>query len=399
MNPLPMEIEFTILMPCLNEEETLEKCILKAKESIRRNGLTAEILIADNASADQSVTIAENQKVRIVKVKEKGYGNTLKKGIKEAKGKYIIMGDSDCSYDFEEISLFIEKLRSGYELVIGNRFKGGITKGAMPFLHRYLGNPILSFIGRSFFHVPIGDFHCGLRGFNRESILNLNLSTTGMEFASEMIVKASLKKLRLCEVPTILHPDERTRTPHLRTWHDGWRHLRFLLIYTPQWLFLYPGIFMILAGSILSGILVFNQVSINHINFDVHTLLYSITFFYIGFQFISFYIFTRYFGINNGFLPQSLKFNKILNLLKLERSILIGIFFIILGIYLSVHALLIWKQNGFGELNPSQVFRIVIPATFALIIGIQLILNSFFLSILGINKNPHFIGNTDDHSF
>jgi glycosyltransferase involved in cell wall biosynthesis len=386
MTQLIVENELTILMPCLNEEGTISKCIAMAFDSIRKNGLSAEVLIADNGSTDNSVSIAEKLGARVVSVKEKGYGSALKAGIKEANGKYIIMGDSDCSYDFGEISLFIDRLREGYDLVMGNRFKGGIKDGAMPFLHRYVGNPILSFIGRLFFQSSIGDFHCGLRGFNRQSIINIGLTTTGMEFASEMVVKATLNKLKITEVPTILYPDERNKPPHLNTWSDGWRHLRFLLIYSPRWLFLFPGIFMLLAGLLFSVIIGLKQVSVNHVNFDVHTLLYSITFFYIGYQFVSFYIFTRYFGVSNGLLPHSKRFEKFLYYLKLERGIFIGLFFLLTGILFSVHALQIWKESGFGGLNPSEVFRIVIPASFSIIVGMQTILNSFFLSILGLKK-------------
>jgi len=390
MTQLIEDKELTILMPCLNEEGTIGKCISKAIESIRKNGLSAEVLIADNVSTDNSVSIAEKLGARVVTVHEKGYGSALKAGIKEAKGKYIIMGDSDCSYDFGEISLFIDRLRDGYDLVMGNRFKGGIQKGAMPFLHRYLGNPVLSFIGRLFFQSSIGDFHCGLRGFNRQSIINIGLTTTGMEFASEMVVKATINKLKITEVPTILYPDERNKPPHLNTWPDGWRHLRFLLVYSPRWLFLFPGIFMLLVGLLFSVIIGLKQVSLNHVNFDVHTLLYSITFFYIGYQFVSFYIFTRYFGISNGLLPQSKRFKKFLYYLKLERGIFIGLFFLLAGILLSIHALQIWKESGFGGLNPSEVLRIVIPASFSIIVGMQTILNSFFLSILGLRKQEQF---------
>jgi glycosyltransferase involved in cell wall biosynthesis len=386
MNQPIEEIELTILMPCLNEEGTIGKCITKAFDSIRKNGLSAEVVIADNGSTDNSVSIAENLGARVVSVNEKGYGSALKAGIREAKGKYIIMGDSDCSYDFGEISTFIDRLREGYDLVMGNRFKGGIKKGAMPFLHRYLGNPVLSFIGRLFFRSSIGDFHCGLRGFNRQSIRNIDLTTTGMEFASEMVVKATLNKLKITEVPTILYPDERNKPPHLNTWSDGWRHLRFLLIFSPRWLFLFPGIFMLLVGLLFSVIIGLKQVSLNNVNFDVHTLLYSITFFYIGYQFVSFYIFTRYFGISNGLLPYSKRFSKFLYYLTLERGIFIGLFFLLLGFIFSIHALQIWKESGFGGLNPSEVFRIVIPASFSIIVGMQTILNSFFLSILGLRK-------------
>lgn len=383
---MPTDVEFTILMPCLNEEATLGKCIAEANKSIKEHRLTAEILIADNGSTDSSVSIAQSLGVRIIHVDENGYGSALNTGINAAKGKYIIMGDSDCSYDFGKLDLFISKLREGNHLVMGNRFKGGIEKGAMPFLHRYLGNPVLSFIGRLFFRSSIGDFHCGLRGFNREAILNLGLSTTGMEFASEMVVKAVINKLKITEVPTILYPDQRNKPPHLRTWHDGWRHLRFLLIYSPNWLFFYPGILMILIGIVLSSLLTVQQIRINDINLDIHTLLYTIALFYIGYQFITFYIFSKYYGIRRQLLPETLYFSKLFKLFNLERGILIGAILLLIGIFFSLKALFIWKNTGFGGLNPEVTLRLAIPAVFAILTGIQTILNSFFLSILGLNR-------------
>jgi glycosyltransferase involved in cell wall biosynthesis len=382
-------VEFTILMPCLNEEATLGKCIQKALRGIAINNIHAEVLIADNGSTDQSVALAESLGARVVHVNEKGYGNALRAGIEAAKGKYIIMGDSDCSYDFGEISLFIERLREGYDLVMGNRFKGGIEKGAMPPLHQYLGNPVLSFIGRLFFKSRIGDFHCGLRGFNKQAIIDIGLCTTGMEFASEMVVKATLNKLKITEVPTILYPDERNKPPHLNTWTDGWRHLRFLLIYSPRWLFFYPGIFLIIIGFVLSIIIIGTRVEMKDIHFDVHSLLYLSASFYLGYQFVSFYVFARYYGIINNLLPNSKRFRRLLNFFSLERGLFIGLIVVLAGFALSGYAVLIWKRTGFGELEPSSVFRIVIPAVFLLIVGVQTILNSFFLGILGLKaKQP-----------
>ena len=378
-------IELTILMPCLNEEATLGKCIQKALRGIANNNIHAEVLIADNGSIDKSVAIAENLGARVVHVKNKGYGNALRAGIEAAKGKYIIMGDSDCSYDFGEISAFIERLREGYDLVMGNRFKGGIKKGAMPPLHQYLGNPVLSFIGRLFFMSKIGDFHCGLRGFNRQAIIDIELCTTGMEFSSEMVVKATLNNLKITEVPTFLHPDERNTPPHLNTWSDGWRHLRFLLVYSPRWLFFYPGIFLILFGLAMSALLIGTKVELKNIHFDVHSLLYLSAAFYLGYQFVSFYVFAQYFGIMNNLLPNSKRFQRLLKFFSLERGIFVGLLLIFTGLALSGYAIWIWKGTGFGELEPSSVFRIVIPAVFLLIVGVQTILNSFFLGILGLN--------------
>lgn len=379
-------VELTILMPCLNEEVTIGICIQHALRGISNNDISGEIVVADNGSTDQSVAIAESMGARVIHVKEKGYGNALRAGIEAAKGKYIIMGDSDCSYDFGEISQFIDRLRQGNDLVMGNRYKGGIKKGAMPFLHRYLGNPVLSFVGRLFFHSSIGDFHCGLRGFNRQSIINIKLSTTGMEFASEMVVKSTLNNLKITEVATILYPDERNKPPHLNTWSDGWRHLRFLLIYSPRWLFFYPGVFLTLFGLIMSIVLITQQISVNQIQFDIHTLLYLFTTFYLGFQFIAFYVFTKYFGVINGLLPNSKRFESLFKWFKLERGLVLGTFILLFGVFLSIFALTEWKKVGFGGLDPSYILRIIIPAVFSLMIGLQTILNSFFISILGLTE-------------
>lgn len=384
-------MEFTILMPCLNEEETLEKCIKKAIYSIEGNHLEAEVLIADNGSTDKSVEIAEKNGARVIHVKEKGYGSALNAGINDAKGKYIIMGDSDDSYDFTNIQPFINKLREGNDLVMGNRFRGGIKKKAMPFLHRYLGNPVLSFIGRLFFKIPVFDFHCGLRGFNKQSIINLNLCTTGMEFASEMVVKSAMSNLKIVEVPTTLHPDGRTKPPHLRTWRDGWRHLRFLLLYSPKWLFLYPGLLLVLLGVIISAILMEGPVQINNITLDVHTLLYASGMVIIGFQTVFFYLFSTIFSTKIGLQNKEIWLIKFERLFSLEKTIGFGIIMILIGLAFSLKSIIYWDKTSFGNLNPSQVFRIVIPAVSFLILGTQLIFNSFFMSILCLNLILPFI--------
>jgi len=381
-----MKFELSIVMPCLNEAETLATCVTKAKTFLQDSGVNGEIVIADNGSTDGSIDIAESLGCRVVRIEEKGYGNCLKGGFNAAEGKYIIMGDSDDSYDFLNLMPFLEKLRQGYDLVMGNRFKGGIKKGAMPFLNRYLGNPVLSFIGRLFFRIKIGDFHCGLRGFSKEAVLRMNLKTTGMELASEIVVNAALLKLKIAEVPTILSPDGRTRKPHLRTWHDGWRHLRFLLVYSPQWLFLYPGIFLMVLGFIISTYLMFNQIVLNQTHFDVNTLLYSTTFLFMGFQFISFFVFAKVFAVTNELLPYSKNFDKAFTYFNLERGLLIGAAIFLTGIGLSVYAIVNWSKAGFGTLNPSESLRLVIPAAFAVIIGLQIILNSFLLSIMGLKR-------------
>ena len=378
--------ELTILMPCLNEAETLETCIKKAFQFLAKNSINGEVLIADNGSTDGSQEIAIRNGAQVIAIPEKGYGSALKGGILAAKGKYLIMGDSDDSYDFSSLDYYVEKLRNGYDLVMGNRFKGGIKTGAMPFLHRYLGNPVLSFIGRLFFNSKIGDFHCGLRGFSKEAALKMNLQCTGMEFASEMVVKATLLNLKIGEVPTILWPDGRSRPPHLNTWRDGWRHLRFLLMYSPNWLFLYPGILLMLFGTLFSAAIVSTELIVWQIDFNVQTLLYASTAIIIGFQSVSFYALTKTFGMNSGFLPQDQKFSNVLKYFNLELGLIMGILFILFGLTLTIYAVNLWKMTGFSTLDPLKMFRKVIPATTFLILGMQLLLFSFFYGILGIKK-------------
>jgi glycosyltransferase involved in cell wall biosynthesis len=382
MNP-----ELSIVMPCLNEAETLAICIQKAQSFFEKHDVRGEVVIADNGSTDGSQAIAEKLNGRVVPVPEKGYGNALKGGIKAAKGKYIIMGDADDSYDFSSLELFIEKLREGNDLVMGNRFKGGVKKGAMPFLHKYLGNPVLSFIGKLFFNIKIGDFHCGLRGFSKEAFAKMNLNTTGMEFASEMIVKSKLNGLSIVEVPTILHPDGRTRPPHLNTWRDGWRHLRFLLLYSPRWLFLYPAFIMIIIGTVLSTILIMNPLTFGGVVFDVHTLLYTASSVVVGFQFLAFYALTKIFAVENGLLPKSDRYHKLFKFFNLEKGLIVGFLTLAVGIYLSIHGLLDWKATSFSDLKPAETLRIIVPAVFTIMLGLQIILFSFFFSILGLKQH------------
>ena len=260
-------------MPCLNEAETLAICVRKARGFLDASRIQGEVIVADNGSQDGSVAIALQEGARIVPVAARGYGAALLGGIADARGRYIIMGDADDSYDFSDLGTFVEQLRAGADLVVGNRFRGGIAPGAMPLLHRYLGNPILSFLGRLFFFVKIGDFHCGLRGFNRDRILALGLRTTGMEFASEMVVRSALAGYRIAEVPTTLRPDGRSRPPHLRTWRDGWRHLRFLLMYSPRWLFFYPGLALLAFGLIGTVLLLPGRFYIGSVGIDIHTFI------------------------------------------------------------------------------------------------------------------------------
>ena len=333
-------MELSIVMPCLNETETLATCIRKAHEGAQRAGVKDyEILIADNGSTDGSQEIARQAGVRLLEVKTMGYGAALMGGIVAARGDYIIMGDSDDSYDFSDLMPFIEKLRQGFDLAMGNRFLGGIRPGAMPFMHRYLGNPVLSHIGKLFFKSQVGDFHCGLRGFRRDSILKLDLRTTGMEFASEMIVKAKLSNLKVTEVPTILYPDGRSRRPHLNTWRDGWRHLRFLLLYSPRWLFLYPGILLVALGLFSTTALLITPIQIGHVVFDIGTLIYTMLLISIGVQSLIFAVFTKVFGISEGYLPKDNRIKRFQDFATLEAGLLLGGLLIAAGVVTSVMAL------------------------------------------------------------
>lgn len=376
--------EITILMPCLNEAETLATCINKANEFLRTNDLNGEVLIADNGSTDGSQQIAENHGARVVSIKEKGYGSAISGGVKAALGKYIIVGDADDSYDFLMLMPYLLKLREGYDLVMGNRFKGGIKPNAMPPLHRYLGNPVLSGIGRLFFGNPAGDFHCGLRGFSKESMLELNLQTTGMEYASEMIVKASLHNLRITEVPTTLSPDGRSRPPHLRSWRDGWRHLRFLLIYSPRWLFLYPGMGLSLLGLIVILALTTGPKVINGTTFDIHTLLYGSMSLILGIQIIYFAVFAKIFASKIGMHPDDDRITNSLRVFSLERGIIFGCLLTIAGITGSIVAFIVWGSKSFGPIVPSSMMRITIPSLTATVVGMQVIFGSFLLGLLGI---------------
>ncbi|TRU31235.1 MAG: glycosyltransferase family 2 protein [Microcystis aeruginosa Ma_MB_F_20061100_S20] len=371
-------LELSIIMPCLNEAETLATCIGKARDYLEQHKIAGEVLIADNGSSDGSQEIATNSGARVVPILERGYGSALRGGIAAAKGQYIIMGDADDSYDFTNLSPFLEKLRQGYDLVMGNRFQGGIKPGAMPVLHKHLGNPVLTWLGRLFFGSPCGDFHCGLRGFSKQAIKQLNLRTTGMEFASEMVVKASLYGLKITEVPTTLSPDGRSRPPHLKTWRDGWRHLRFLLMYSPRWLFLYPGLALMFLGFVATIWFIPQP--------KVHTLLYSATALIIGFQIVSFAVFTKAFAISEGLLPEDRKLRRFLRYINLEVGLIIGVILFLLGIGGSLYALYTWNAQLYGALDPAVTMRIVIPSVTALALGVQVIFSSFFLSVLELKR-------------
>ncbi len=381
-----MTVELSIVMPCLNEAETLASCIQKAQRYLERSGVSGEIVVGDNGSTDGSQRIATDLGARVIDVPSRGYGAALYGAIDAAKGRYCIMGDSDDSYDFEHLESFVEKLRQGYDLVMGNRFRGGIKPGAMPWKNRYIGNPALSFVGRLFFRTKIRDFHCGLRGFSKAAIDALDLRTTGMEFASEMVIKAQLKGLKIAEVPTTLSPDGRSRPPHLLPYRDGWRHLRFMLLHSPRWLFLYPGFLLILLGLAGCAWLLPGQRIFDGIIFDVHTLLYAFVAVVLGFQLVAFAVFTKVFAISEGLLPEDPRLNRAFRYIKLETGVVVGAVLIIMGIAGSVLAVNGWSQRGFGSLNFDHMLRIVMPAAFSLMLGVQVVFSSFFLSILGLRR-------------
>jgi glycosyltransferase involved in cell wall biosynthesis len=380
------EIELTILMPCLNEAETLEICIKKAMSFLKDNNVNGEVLIADNGSTDGSQEIATRNGARVVNIEQKGYGSALRGGSENARGRYVIMGDADDSYNFLNLMPFLEKLRDGYELVMGNRFKGGIEKGAMPPLHKYLGNPVLSFIGRIFYPSDIKDFHCGLRGYNRASIQSLQLQTTGMEYASEMVVQATLHKLRMIEVPTTLSPDGRSRPPHLRSWRDGWRHLKFLMMYSPNWTFLYPGLILSVVGLIMMVVIGVGPTKIGNVNFGINTMMYGSASLLVGVNISLFSMFTKAYALSSGFIPNSPKTAGILERFTVEKGVVMGVVLTLLGIAATIFAFVIWGNNSFGNLQPESIMKITIPATTLIAIGIELIFASFFLGILEIER-------------
>ena len=378
--------EVSVVMPCLNEAETLGRCIAKAQRALDEHFLRGEIIVADNGSTDGSQQIALSLGARVVPVAAKGYGNAVRAGIAAACGEYVIFGDSDDSYDFGDVPRFVGMLREGFDLVMGNRFKGGIKPGAMPVLHRYLGNPVLTRIGRLFFGSPVGDFHCGLRGFKKRAIESLDLRTTGMEFASEMVVKATLHRLSIAEVPTTLSRDGRSRPPHLRTWRDGWRHLRFLFIYSPRWLFLYPGALLTAFG--LAGMLYLlpEPRTVAGVTFDIHTMLYASMSIILGMQIVSFALFAKVFAIGNGLLPEDGRIDAALKLLSLENGLILGAVLCLFGGAGTVMAVLEWSSASFGPLSPKSMMRITIPSLTLFVAGVQIMFSSFFLSILGLKR-------------
>lgn len=380
-------IHLTVVMPCLNEAETLSLCIRKAFQGMRDAGISGEVVVADNGSSDGSQSLAEREGARLVHVEEKGYGNALRGGITAALGKWIIMGDADDSYDFSAIRPFVEKLEEGWEVVMGCRLPAGggkVLPGAMPWKHRWIGNPALTFIGRLLFRCPAHDFHCGLRAFTKDAFESIDLRTTGMELASEMVIKSTIRGLRITEVPITLYPDGRSRAPHLRSWRDGWRHLRFMLLFSPRWLFLIPGISMTSLGVVGFIPLSMGSLAFGKITLDVGTLVGCSLLLLVGFQLICFAVFTRVFVVAEGLLPPNRKLEQALDSIAIEWGLLAGILLSSVGAVIFSIALWDWYQAGFGSLSLAANLRRVIPASTLVMLGIQILFGSFFIGVLGL---------------
>jgi glycosyltransferase involved in cell wall biosynthesis len=380
-------VELTILMPCLNEAETVASCVRKARGFLQRTGIDGEVLVADNGSTDGSQELAIEAGARVVAIPKKGYGSALLGGIHAAQGRFVIMADADDSYDFSRLDMFVDGLRAGYAMVIGHRFRGGIRPGAMPLLHRYLGNPVLSFAGRLFFSSNVGDFHCGLRGVERAAALKLDLRAPGMEFASEMIVKATLAGWHIGEVPTVLSPDGRSRPPHLRSWQDGWRHLRFLLMMTPRWLMLYPGVCLFGIGLILELIILRGPIIIRGVGFDIHTMLYAAGATILGLQLVLFSLLARTVGVIKNLLPMTESLGRFLKLFSLERGILLGLFLGLAGFSLAVYSVKSWADTRLSMLDPTTMMRVAIPSVTLMLAGAEIVFASFLLGFIDVR--PH----------
>lgn len=385
-------MDLTIVMPCLNEAETLATCIRKAFLGIQAAGITGEVVIADNGSTDGSREIATREGARVVAVPHKGYGHALRGGIEAAEGKWILMGDADDSYDFSNISAFVKMLEQGNDLVMGCRMPSGggtVSPGAMPWKHRWIGNPVLTFIGRLFFKAPAHDFHCGMRGFTKEAYARMELRTTGMEFASEMVIKATLTGLKFAEVPITLYPDGRSRAPHLRSWRDGWRHLRFMLLFSPRWLFLFPGILVSLIGSVGLAALTLGNMIFGRVVLDVGTMMVSSMMLLLGTQLLWLAVFTREFGVAEGLLRPNPRLRKILDAFSLEWGLVFGILMVLSGLGLLGWAFLDWQNAGFQGLSYGTNLRRIIPASTLIVLGVQFLFGSFFLGVLGLRTVTH----------
>jgi hypothetical protein len=376
-------LELTILMPCLNEALTVAACVRQAQAFLASSGITGEVVVADNGSTDGSQELAQAEGARVVAVAERGYGAALRAGIEAARGRFVIMGDSDCSYDFSRLEAFVAALRNGQQLVMGNRFAGGIAPGAMPKLHRYLGNPVLSFVGRLFFKSPVRDFHCGLRGFDRDAMLRLKLQSPGMEFASEMVVKATLHGLRITEVPTTLSPDGRDRPPHLRSWRDGWRHLRFLLLHAPAWLFMYPGLVLFLLGSAASVALGLGPLPLGLVTLDVHSMLYAAAAACLGLQMLLFAGTCSLHAVRIGVLPQLPAGLGWVHRVRLEPALLLALVLLMLGLgFAGASIWLWWQQSRFGAADPAQMMRVVIPGASLMLAAGQVAMSAFMFEFI-----------------
>lgn len=375
-------IELTILMPCLDEVKTVGTCVAKALGFLQRAGIAGEVVVADNGSADDSRNVARAAGARVIDVQQRGYGSALRAGIEAARGRYVIMADADDSYDFSRLDGFVSELRRGAHLVMGNRFAGGIAHGAMPALHRYLGNPVLSFIGRLLFDSGVADFHCGLRGFQREAMLRLDLRSTGMEFASEMVVKSTLARLRIVEVPTTLARDGRDRAPHLRSWRDGWRHLRFLLMMSPRWLLLYPGLALMLAGVSVEFAILRGPVVVAGVGFDIHTMLYAAGASVLGLQLVIFAVLARAIGCIKGVLPMTPRVERLWTTLTLERGIVGGSVIALSGLAVAIHSLELWVDAQLSAVDPTAMMRYAIPSVTLMIGGAEIVFASFVLSLI-----------------
>ena len=398
LEPETWPLELTVVMPCLNEAETLPRCIEKVWRVLCEHRIAGEIIVADNGSTDGSADIATRMGARVVRVKDKGYGNALRGGTASARGRYVITVDADNSHDLAEIPTFLDKLQSGYDLVIGNRFTGDIRPGSMPRLHRYFGSPVLTRVGQLLFRSPCGDQQCGFRGFSRVAFSKMRLRTTGMEFASEMVLKAASLRLRIAEVPTTHFLSGRRRPPHLRPWRDGWRHLRLMLLHSPRWLFLYPGVLLVVVGLLVGLWLMPGPRIVNGIVFDIHTLLYAATAVLLGFQAITFGAFTKICAVREGLLPEDVRLEGLLRLTSLELGLGVGGLLVVAGLGASVFAVGKWGGQHFGDLDPVKAMRLIIPAVFSLTLGGQIMLSSLFLSVLLLGRAPEPAEASDGNS-
>jgi hypothetical protein len=380
------DIEVSVVMPCLNEARTVGRCVDKAVRALKGLGVAGEVIVADNGSSDGSPQIARAHGARVVPVERRGYGSALQAGIGAARGRYVIMGDADDSYDFSDLEPFLKRLREGDDLVMGNRFKGGIRPGAMPWLHHYVGNPLMTGLLNLFFRSPIGDAHCGLRAFRKDSYQKLGLQTPGMEFASEMVVKACLNRQKISEVPIVLHPDGRDRAPHLRSFRDGWRHLRFLLLMCPLWLYLIPSTLLLGAGLALMSWLTPGPQAVAGVVLDVHTMLLGALCVLLGYQTLWLWAYARIHGWTSGLLPPNTFSRRVFDFFTLERGLLAGAMFLLTGLGLNVWLVREWYGVNLGPLDVQITLRYALWGFTLMVLGVQTIYGSFFLSMLGIKQ-------------